>query len=158
MGKLTDKPSVKNPKGFTLIELIITVVIAGIIVAIAAPNFNSFVRKSHIITTSNGLIASLNLARSESIKRNINVTLRRKGSTTKVWDDGGDIFTDSTSTGTIGTLDDDGDANLCEIGEDCLIKTFDALPNGYTLRTGGIFALGIVFTKRPFKRLKRSVQ
>lgn len=125
--------SVKVQQGFTLIELITTVIIAGILLTIAVPSYQEFIRKNQTVTQTNNLVSALNLARSEAIKRGIQVTIHRKGSTSQVWDSGWDIFTDINGDG---TLDDDADANLCETGEDCLLRTYDSLPNGYTLRTG----------------------
>lgn len=125
--------SLKPPQGFTLIELLTTVIIAGILLAIAVPSYQEFIRKNHTITQTNNLVSSLNLARSEAIKRGIQVTIRRKGIASQVWDTGWDVFTDINGDG---TLTDDADINLCETGEDCLLRTYGALPNGYTLRTG----------------------
>ena len=125
--------SLKPQQGFTLIELLTTLIVASILLAIAVPSYQQFIRKNHTVTQTNNLVASLNLARSEAIKRGIQVTIHRKGSTSQVWDAGWDIFTDINGDG---ILTDDADANLCEAGEDCLLKTYSSLPNGYTLRTG----------------------
>jgi len=118
--------------GFTLIELIITLAIAAILMSLAAPSFQSTIRNNRTVTNANNLLASLNIARSEAIKRGTQVTLRRKGSTSQNWDNGWDIFTDLDGNG---SLDDDGDTVLCENVEDCLLRTTSALTNNYTLRT-----------------------
>lgn len=125
--------SINKQRGFTLIELLTTLIIAGILLAIAVPGYQEFIRKNHTVTQTNNLVASLSLARSEAIKRGVQVTIRRKGITSQDWDSGWDIFTDIDG---LGTLTDDADANLCETGEDCLLRTYDSLPTGYTLRTG----------------------
>jgi type IV fimbrial biogenesis protein FimT len=54
--------------GFTIIELLVTMVVAGILVAIAVPAFNNFVLNDRDIGQINSLIASLNYARSEAVK------------------------------------------------------------------------------------------
>lgn len=125
--------STQKNNGFTLIELLITIVIAGVLLTIAVPSYQQLIRKNQTITQTNRLVAALNLARSEAIKRGIQVTVQRKGTTSQVWDSGWDLFTDLDADG---TLDDDGDTNLCETGEDCLLRTYDPLPTNYTLRTG----------------------
>jgi type IV fimbrial biogenesis protein FimT len=55
--------------GFTLIELMTTIMVGGILVAIAVPAFNSFVLNDRDVGQVNSLVASLNYARSEAIKR-----------------------------------------------------------------------------------------
>ena len=54
--------------GFTLVELIITLVIAAILTTVAVPSFNTTIKNNRLITQTNALVASLNLARSEAIK------------------------------------------------------------------------------------------
>ncbi|MFB3047047.1 MAG: GspH/FimT family pseudopilin [Acidiferrobacterales bacterium] len=74
-----NKPSVKNHAfcGFTLIELIVTVVIAGILISIAAPSMANFVKNGRLTSQANTLMADLAFARSEAVKRGANVTVCR---------------------------------------------------------------------------------
>jgi type IV fimbrial biogenesis protein FimT len=60
-------------QGFTLIELLVTVGVAGILFAIAVPSFRSFLQDSRSISQANLMVQSLNVARSEAIKRDIPV-------------------------------------------------------------------------------------
>ncbi|HJS21578.1 MAG TPA: GspH/FimT family pseudopilin [Steroidobacteraceae bacterium] len=55
--------------GFTLIELMVTLSVAGVILAFAAPNFREFLLNSRMTGSANDLLTSLQLARSEAIKR-----------------------------------------------------------------------------------------
>lgn len=55
-------------RGFTLMELLITVTVAGILLAIAAPSFRSYVQNSRLTTQADTLVYSLNLARDEAVK------------------------------------------------------------------------------------------
>jgi type IV fimbrial biogenesis protein FimT len=62
------QPFVGN-RGFTLIELIITLTIVGILTGLAAPSMFGFVASNRLASQINELIADTNLARSEAIKR-----------------------------------------------------------------------------------------
>jgi type IV fimbrial biogenesis protein FimT len=138
----------EKSRGFTLIELMITISIAAILMAIAIPSFNSTIRSTRLTTYANELITSLNLARSEAIKRGIQMTARRKGANSQQWESGWDIFVDLNGSG---TFSDDGDGNLCETNtdgspsEDCLLRTYDPLSSGYTLRTGANYACWVAY-------------
>ena len=65
----------KNRKnsGFTLIEMIVTVAIVAIFASIAVPSFSQLIQRNKETTTTNELISSLVLARSEALKRSRNV-------------------------------------------------------------------------------------
>ena len=56
--------------GFTLIELMVAMTVAGILAAIAIPAFNSFVMNDRDANQINSLAASLNYARSMAVKLN----------------------------------------------------------------------------------------
>jgi len=56
-------------RGFTLIELMVTLTVLAIAVAIAAPSFNSAIANNRSTGMATELTAALNFARSEAIKR-----------------------------------------------------------------------------------------
>lgn len=56
--------------GFTLIELMAVLVVAGVILAFAVPSFTNVVISNELIGTANTLVGSLNQARLSAIKRN----------------------------------------------------------------------------------------
>lgn len=61
--------------GFSLIELMVTIVIAAILASIAMPSFTAIIQNQRIRSASSDLYSSLIRARSEAIKRNVNITL-----------------------------------------------------------------------------------
>jgi type IV fimbrial biogenesis protein FimT len=65
----------ERTRGFTIIELMITLAIAAILITLAAPSFKSFILDQRVRTASFEVLSTLNFARSEAIKRNANVTV-----------------------------------------------------------------------------------
>lgn len=61
--------------GFTLIELMFALTVAGVIIALAIPNLTALVRGSRMSGAANDFITDFNLARSEAVKRRVPVTL-----------------------------------------------------------------------------------
>ena len=61
--------------GFTMIELIATVAIASVVLAIGVPNFSALLKDNRTTTQTNLFVSSVNLARSEAVKRGVQVTL-----------------------------------------------------------------------------------
>ncbi|HRF83012.1 MAG: GspH/FimT family pseudopilin [Xanthomonadales bacterium] len=54
--------------GFTMIELMVTIAVVAILAALALPSFQASLRSNRVATTSNELLASLSLARTEAIR------------------------------------------------------------------------------------------
>lgn len=59
--------------GFTIVELMVTVAVIAVLVAIAAPPMRSFIENSRIRATSESLQSGLALARAESVRQNRSV-------------------------------------------------------------------------------------
>jgi type IV fimbrial biogenesis protein FimT len=62
-------------RGFTLIEMMIAITVAGILLMIAVPSFRNASLSSQLRSAANDFIASTNFARSEAIKRGAAVTM-----------------------------------------------------------------------------------
>ncbi|MDP2904117.1 MAG: GspH/FimT family pseudopilin [Methylovulum sp.] len=125
----------KHKSGFTLIELMVSISVAAVVLGIAIPNFAEIIASSRLTTSANELVAALNLARSEAVKRGVSVTVRRVDNSSFTrkdpaadWEDGWDVFTDVN-----------GDGNFDAGDGDTLIRTYAGLPANYTLRGNNNF-------------------
>jgi type IV fimbrial biogenesis protein FimT len=61
--------------GFTLIELMVTIALVALILGLGVPSFVEFSRNNRMTGAANDLLADLNLARTESVKRHVAVTV-----------------------------------------------------------------------------------
>jgi type IV fimbrial biogenesis protein FimT len=64
-------------RGFTLIEMLIALAVAGILMALAGPSFREAIDANRLTSTANELTAAVQLARAEAIRHNRRVTLCR---------------------------------------------------------------------------------
>ena len=112
-------------RGLTLLELMITLAVAGILIASSAPSFTASIRNTRLVTQVNELQASLSMARSEAVKRNENVTVCRSSdsaSCTGAWQDGWIVF-----------LDIDGDGSVDGGDGDEVLRVHDSLSGDNSL-------------------------
>ena len=61
------------PRGFSLLELMIVIIVAAILAAFALPSFRTYFVRNNLASSANNLLAAMNTARAEAIKRNANV-------------------------------------------------------------------------------------
>jgi len=125
-------------EGYSLLELVIAIGIAGILIALAIPSFTSFVSDSKITSATNDMVFALQTARSESIKRSATVVLCPSTNPTDAdpscaggYGDGWIVFADVDSNG------------AREAGEQVLLQV-EAQPNGFS------FVPDAAFTNRVF--------
>jgi type IV fimbrial biogenesis protein FimT len=57
-------------RGFTLVELAITVVVLSVLMAMAAPLFTGMSNGNRLTSNANELVAAMQIARSEAVRRN----------------------------------------------------------------------------------------
>lgn len=62
-------------RGFTLVELMVAIAVAAIVLTFGVPGFQSFVNGNRLAATANELVASLQTARMEAIRRNRRVVV-----------------------------------------------------------------------------------
>lgn len=65
----------KAQSGFTLYELMVTLMIMGVILAYGVPNLRQFQLNNRMVAANNDLLGAFSMARTEAIKRKTNVTL-----------------------------------------------------------------------------------
>jgi len=115
----------KRAIGFTLIELMVTLLVAGILIAVAVPSFQDATLGSKLGSIANTVVATVNIAKGEAIKRNAVIKMCASSTGASCvssggWQQGWIVFRDVDSDG---TLDSD----------ETLIQRQTALPSGIKL-------------------------
>ena len=65
----------KKTRAFTLIELMVTLALFGILVSLAAPQFTLMSSSNRLVSQINQIAGDLSYARSEAVKRGLQVTV-----------------------------------------------------------------------------------
>lgn len=125
-------------RGFTLIELLVTLTVLAIVVGIGVPGLRDFTLNNRRVAAVNEVIASLALARSESIARNVTVSMCPSedgaGCSAAAWSAGWIIFSDADGNG----APNDDDVIIRAVEEvDGLSVTSPELAAGLTYRPNG---------------------
>jgi type IV fimbrial biogenesis protein FimT len=63
-------------RGFTLIELMVTMTVAAVLLGLAAPSVSRLIANNRITSQTNEFVGGLNLARAEAVRQGRGVTLR----------------------------------------------------------------------------------
>ena len=134
--------------GFTLIELMVTIVVAAILLGLAVPAFRSFMQNDQQWVQTNNLILALNTARSDAIKNDLAAGAR--------------VCTSNNGLGCTGTPWNQGwivlGADPGNPGNAKVLQAVGALPTGTTLTeaSGNVSipfqsngALGVLATAEP---------
>jgi type IV fimbrial biogenesis protein FimT len=118
----------KTQNGFTLYELMITVMIVGIVLTLGVPNMLAFNQNGRMTSTANDLHAAFHLARSESGRAKTNITVCASANAMTAaancggtWDQGFIVFVDT-----------DGDINRSGATE-TVLRAHGAIAEGVSL-------------------------
>lgn len=137
-------------RGFTIIEVMLTVALAAVLMAVAVPSFRTMIANNRLASQTTEIVAAINFARSEAIAHNTSVSLCRANleasvncaNTAGEWD----FFIVRDSAGTVlrrGALPDYGGSVSFE--SDLTGDTISFTPDGLA-RTGGVLVSDNVFT------------
>ncbi len=127
----------RTPLGFSLLELMITIIVGAILAAFALPSFRTYLIRNNISSTSNGLLAAMNTGRAEAVKRNAYVRVDPTGCgapVTTSWSNGAFVWLPASSNpaDTVPTAIGDpriisgvpvGDGSACNNGQKLTIST-----------------------------------
>ncbi|HEY4143853.1 GspH/FimT family pseudopilin [Pinirhizobacter sp.] len=72
----------KSQRGFSLIELMVTVVVASILLAVAVPNMRKFMQRNRVANQSNNIMADLTFARGQAASTRSYVSICPRANTT----------------------------------------------------------------------------
>ncbi len=84
-----------HENGFTLIELMITLLVAAVLLSVGVPNFREFIANNRMATAANDIVSILHVARSEAVKRRANVSICASGN----WDSAAPTCSNGASLG-----------------------------------------------------------
>ncbi len=121
MRSMQNSPYISS--AYTLIELLISLIIVAILLSLVIPSFSTFISSNRLTSYANQWITTLNYARSEAIKRNQQVVVRKLSLN---WEQGWQVFVDIDRS--IAARQNVLDSN------DILLRVYASLPLDFTLR------------------------
>jgi type IV fimbrial biogenesis protein FimT len=86
--------------GFTLIELMVSLTLIGILLALGVPSFARLMAANRMAMQTNEVVSMLNLARTEAVRRGLAVAVRADSSSAD-FAGGWKMFTDANADGAI---------------------------------------------------------
>lgn len=86
----------RDDAGFTLLEMMVALAVAGILLATGVPSFLALMQSQRLTSTTNDFLAAILLARSEAIARGVRVDLVPAGADGD-WKQGWAVFVDQNA-------------------------------------------------------------
>lgn len=145
----------EKESGLTLIELLITIVVLSVLLALGLPGLQDFVRNNRVTAQANDLVVAIQLARSEAVKRGTRGVICAKAvnkeecSGSDDWSNGWIVYTDFDQDGAL----NDDDVEDC-VNDDCIIRSRGALTkttlDGAGESSIGFLPNGLVYSIAPY--------
>ena len=116
-------PPAAVPRGFTLVELLVTVAVLSILGMVALPSLTAFSARNRLSALSSDFVSSLALARTEAARAGLPVLVlpTEGGGSGNEFAKGWNLYLDRNSNGTADT-------------GDTLLRTYPALPSALKLQ------------------------
>ncbi|MCC5872071.1 MAG: GspH/FimT family pseudopilin [Gammaproteobacteria bacterium] len=105
----------RRQSGITLVELLVTLAVIGIMVGVVFPGFRGLMDRNSMTTTANSLVLAVSYARSEALRGAGLVRLRARGT----WPGGWEVVVPD------------------ENGVNQVVRVFDPIPGSLTLAASG---------------------
>ncbi len=139
----------KKLSGFTLVELMVVVAIAGMAMAFAIPAMGTFIKNERLVTQINTLVGHLAYARSEAVTRRQQIILCASNNMTSClganWATGWILFIDADNSSTFTAGEQVLRAKATLEGSNTLISSTGTMiiydNRGFSPNSNGVFSL-----------------
>lgn len=127
--------------GFTLVEVMIAISVMAILIFGGVPSFIQLIRDTSVSTQSNSLVAAIGLARSEAVRRGVEIHLTAvtDGKNETSWNNGWVVWVDNNHDGSRENSEilrdfkaPDGNLSLDKNITDIIFNSQGEISGGYT--------------------------
>ena len=130
-------------RGFTLIELMVTLAVAAVVLSMAVPSFQSVVNGNKLAGAANELIASLQVARMEAVRLGVRAGMCTSTNTNTGTDGLDATCSTANIDGWIAFVDANGDGDFDKAGDTLLRSSL--LPEAMAVATSPSVGSNIIF-------------
>lgn len=137
MGAVMRRP-LTSPRGFTMIELLISLLVIAVLLVMVAPSMNVLVKRNSLVALHGSLRSSLSMARTQAVETGSAVSVCPMGRNggcafpSGDWSRGWIVFEDPERTGRCANP---GNAGLCHGTRNRVLRIRPPLDSGYVIRS-----------------------